>query len=173
MKIQEYQIEAKRTLVELDNADKDRQHMLMGIISEIGEIVDVYKKKLAYNKPFDKINLKEECADVTWYLVNWATIEDEFLETPEIDNSFIDEDSTVEIDIIFDFLINEGLHLGRIQQTLNRWYTTCLKLGLTQEEFEQGLENNIEKLKIRFPEKFTKENALNRNLEQERKTLEK
>ena len=34
------------------------------------------------------------------------------------------------------------------------------------------LETNIAKLKVRFPEKFTEENAINRNLEEERKQLE-
>ena len=40
-------------------------------------------------------------------------------------------------------------------------------------DLEEILQTNIDKLRVRFPEKFTKENALNRNLEQERKTLEK
>jgi len=35
------------------------------------------------------------------------------------------------------------------------------------------MENNINKLRVRYPEKFTEENALNRNLELERKVLEK
>ena len=40
-------------------------------------------------------------------------------------------------------------------------------------DYEKSLENNINKLKVRFPEKFTEENALNRNLKEERKVLEK
>ena len=39
-------------------------------------------------------------------------------------------------------------------------------------DYEKSLENNINKLKVRFPEKFTEENAINRNLEEERKQLE-
>lgn len=35
------------------------------------------------------------------------------------------------------------------------------------------LDRNIEKLQARYPEKFTTENAINRNLEVERKILEK
>jgi hypothetical protein len=34
------------------------------------------------------------------------------------------------------------------------------------------LKTNISKLEARYPEKFTQENALNRNLENERKILE-
>ena len=39
-------------------------------------------------------------------------------------------------------------------------------------DFAKLLDNNIAKLKVRFPDKFTEEAALNRNLEEERKTLE-
>ena len=39
--------------------------------------------------------------------------------------------------------------------------------------FEECLDLNINKLKIRFPDKFTEENALNRDLASERKELEK
>ena len=45
--------------------------------------------------------------------------------------------------------------------------------GSRSAETLQEFELFANKLKVRFPEKFTEENALNRNLEQERKTLEK
>jgi len=37
---------------------------------------------------------------------------------------------------------------------------------------EEAYEKNINKLKVRFPEKFSEEKALERDLEAERKTLE-
>jgi NTP pyrophosphatase (non-canonical NTP hydrolase) len=51
------------------------------------------------------------------------------------------------------------------------WYLAimCDELGIT---FEEVWEKNIAKLSKRYPEKFTEELALNRNLEAERKTLE-
>lgn len=39
-------------------------------------------------------------------------------------------------------------------------------------DLEQVMQTNIDKLRARFPEKFTQENALNRDLETERKILE-
>lgn len=45
----------------------------------------------------------------------------------------------------------------------------CTIMGLDANEV---FEKNIEKLKSRYPEKFTEENANNRDLEKERKTLE-
>lgn len=51
------------------------------------------------------------------------------------------------------------------------WYLALLAraLGFT---FEDAKARNIAKLKARYPEKFTEAEALNRNLEQERKVLE-
>lgn len=52
------------------------------------------------------------------------------------------------------------------------WYLSnlCRILGLDMEKL---LDNNINKLRVRYPEKFTKEDAITRNLEAERKELEK
>jgi len=51
------------------------------------------------------------------------------------------------------------------------WYLVnlCRMLDINLEE---GMENNIAKLRKRFPEKFDKEHAINRNLDAERKILE-
>jgi NTP pyrophosphatase (non-canonical NTP hydrolase) len=51
------------------------------------------------------------------------------------------------------------------------WYISNL-CRLKNIDFERALQRNIDKLKARFPEKFTQENALNRNLDIERKILE-
>lgn len=52
------------------------------------------------------------------------------------------------------------------------WYAAigCNEAGKT---FEQIQDKNIAKLKERYPDKFTEENAINRDLEKERKILEK
>lgn len=64
-------------------------------------------------------------------------------------------------------LVNVGEELADIM-----WYVSnmCRLSGL---DFEKLLENNINKLRVRFPDKFSQDNALNRDLEAERKELEK
>lgn len=52
------------------------------------------------------------------------------------------------------------------------WYLTNL-CRLTGLDMEVLMQNNIDKLRKRFPEKFTQEGALNRDLDAERKELEK
>ena len=92
-------------------------HMIMGMVTEVGELQDVYKKHLAYGKPIDEVNEKEEIGDLMWYI---------------------------------------GCH--------------CKHKGWSLEEI---MESNIKKLQGRYPDKFTSDKAINRDLEFERKILEK
>ena len=116
MDILQYQKAAVRTLAVLDTDQKNSLHMILGLSTEVGELADAHKRELAYNKPIDKVNTKEEIGDILWYLVNYCTL-----------NS---------IDI------------------------------------EDAMQKNIEKLYVRFPEKFDSDKALVRDLGLERKTFQ-
>jgi NTP pyrophosphatase (non-canonical NTP hydrolase) len=116
MEIQTYQFKATRTLAEIDGNILDDLHMVIGMQTEVAEIADVYKKHIAYKKPIDYVNIKEELGDAMWYIANLCNI--------------------------------HGWDLRDILAT------------------------NIAKLKSRYPEKFTEENALNRDLVIEREILE-
>lgn len=91
-------------------------HYAFGLATETAEVQDILKKRLAYGKPIDMVNLKEELGDLLWYVAR-----------------------------------------------------LCGEFGFS---FEELMETNIAKLKARYGEKFTEEAALNRNLSNERKTLE-
>ena len=52
------------------------------------------------------------------------------------------------------------------------WYAVNLA-RIEKIDLVKGMQNNIAKLKVRFPEKFTEQNAIERNLEAERIELEK
>jgi NTP pyrophosphatase (non-canonical NTP hydrolase) len=43
-------------------------HYALGIGSEAGELQDALKKYVAYGKPLDLVNLKEEVGDLLWYI---------------------------------------------------------------------------------------------------------
>lgn len=104
-------------MANLENEKDDNIHMVLGMITETGELADVFKKNMAYNKDIDWVNVKEEIGDLMFYVANFCNI-----------NHF---------------------------------------------DLEQIMETNIEKLRARYPEKFTSENALNRNIDKERQILEK
>lgn len=42
-------------------------HAGLGLASEAGEFIDVLKKRHAYGKPLDIVNLREEVGDILWY----------------------------------------------------------------------------------------------------------
>jgi NTP pyrophosphatase (non-canonical NTP hydrolase) len=91
-------------------------HYTLGLGTEVGEVLDILKKRLAYGKPIDIVNLKEELGDLLWYVAR-----------------------------------------------------LCGEFDFT---FEELMDTNIAKLKARYGEKFTENAALNRDLANERKTLE-
>ena len=125
MNNQDYIKETERTdldFVDYKNAgirahvNVEMVHYTDGLSTEAGELKDVYKKHIAYNKPIDLPNVKEELGDLLWYI-------------------------------------------ARI----------CDLQGWTIEEVQQL---NIDKLKARYPEKFTSKKAIDRNLIKERQILE-
>jgi NTP pyrophosphatase (non-canonical NTP hydrolase) len=63
-------------------------------------------------------------------------------------------------------VVNIGEEIGDMH-----WYISQLMKALNLKH-EEVLEKNIAKLKARYPDKFNSDNAINRNLEAERKTLE-
>ena len=117
MQIKEYCESAKLTLADLKDLEMDNIHMVLGMLTETGELADVFKKNLAYHKNIDWINVQEEIGDTMWYIANFCNI-----------NGF---------------------------------------------SLEDILSNNIEKLRTRYPNKFTEYDANNRNLDAERSVLEK
>jgi NTP pyrophosphatase (non-canonical NTP hydrolase) len=116
MNIKEFVEKAGRTDAPLSSPQNHDFHMIFGMLTEVGELADVYKKNLAYNKPIDIVNVKEELGDLLWYVAN--------------------------------FCRTNGFDLEKI------------------------LETTINKLISRYPKSFTEKDALERNLDAERKVLE-
>lgn len=165
--IQEYQKLAKRTCPSLGTLDQDYLHMVLGIITEIGEILDIFKKKIAYKKPIDLVNLGEELGDLSWYIVNYLTFSEK-----NVNYDLYDEDVKIDSEegVIENYQYILTFNIPDIHYIL---YTSKRVADFYNLDFEEILYKNIEKLKVRYPDKFTEEAALNRDLESERKTLEK
>lgn len=70
-----YQEKASRTFAEgLGDLMKDNIHMTMGMSTEANELLDIFKKQLAYSKLPDMVNAKEEIGDLMWYVANFCRI---------------------------------------------------------------------------------------------------
>jgi NTP pyrophosphatase (non-canonical NTP hydrolase) len=187
----EYQKLASRTCAKLETPRLDSTHMMLGVVTEIGEVLDIYKKNIAYGKEMDKVNLGEELADIAWYIANDCTFNGidldheaciegrleirEALQKGEFYGEQVNEQEKT-LSLIVNILLG---YLG--QDNTGGLFSDPLAVMTILEhvaekeslDFFQCLTNNIAKLKVRYPEKFTNEDALVRNVEAERIELEK
>jgi NTP pyrophosphatase (non-canonical NTP hydrolase) len=170
MELKEYQKLAKRTCASLGSPKLDIAHMVLGINSEISEL----EEALINN---DKPNISEEISDVFWYVANLYTFVGE--ELKEVKPACIDKYDLV---ISLFFATSELQDKAKKHIAYNKEfdyskvkYIESLLWGISKElnlDVYVGLQNNIDKLKIRYPDKFTDKNATERDLKKERKTLE-
>lgn len=72
MEWKEYMKLSANTCADLKTAEANNNHMLMGMVTEVGELVDAYKKHYAYGKVLDKVNVKEELGDLMFYISNFC-----------------------------------------------------------------------------------------------------
>ena len=192
--LEEYRLLAARTLPDLGSIGNNLLHMEAGIAGEfLGETVDILKKTFAYKKPLDKVHLGEELADTVWYCAGVETIN----KLPEMEMCFDEESlaiietiknqtityvkesveirkSSIETECLGVILANkravDSTNRGAILAIIGICMGICEVLEI---DFWQALTNNISKLQVRYPEKFTEEAALNRDLAAERAELEK
>jgi NTP pyrophosphatase (non-canonical NTP hydrolase) len=175
MKFKEYRELAKRTLPDLGSQMLNSVHMVMGTASETYELYDAFTVE-------DKVNIKEEFADKLWYTANLINILD-------LD---IEYDFDISIDDLFDIptgyiyiesrlldIFKKQLVYGKAPDlnevtNLVKGLLASYQEGLIVENIDAShiMTNNINKLKVRYPEKFEKDQAINRDLDSERKALE-
>ncbi len=180
MKTEEYQKKSIRTLNRLSTIEQDITHMKLGLITEIGELADVYKRFIAYGKEIDLVNVKEEVGDLLWYNSNLANIIGidicyfEELFQKKRNNECLNSSSEYMILTMSMKIGGMAMESGPTEFDLFSLYYSirffCIKNDI---DIEECMQKNYDKLFKRFPEKFTNENALNRNLDEERKELEK
>ena len=65
MNEKEYLEKCKRTLSTKDDL---LEHMIIGCVTEVGELADAYKKHKFYKRDLNTQNIKEEIGDLCWYL---------------------------------------------------------------------------------------------------------
>ncbi|MCI9182356.1 MAG: nucleoside triphosphate pyrophosphohydrolase family protein [Acholeplasmatales bacterium] len=80
MDIKEYQSLAMTTLNPKLNKKEMLMNAVMGLCGESGEAIDLVKKNLFQNHPFDVEAFKKELGDIAWYLAEAATAIDISLE---------------------------------------------------------------------------------------------
>lgn len=155
-------------------------HMNLGVGSELGELVNCTGTELKVR--IDKTNLKEELGDIYWYVSNYCYLRNITPPVGEIVNDLPE-------DKCFELLLHS---VGELLNNTKRYIAYNAELILSKEMeiiyniysainlFEKvyGLDGdeirklNIHKLKVRYPDKFTEEAAVNRDTNLERSVLE-
>lgn len=164
----------------------DLAHMSLGLGSELNELFDAIRNQ-------DSVNTFEELGDIYWYLSNEIyllkykfDIPDMILNySPEMVNNvdiskvrdlatlisinndlikkmFAYRKDKVKPQIVDELIVN----ISDLQIALS---LECIGYNFDEEEI---MERNIAKLSARYPEKFTQEDAIDRDLSKERDILE-
>lgn len=140
------------------------EHAILGMVGEIGEIADAYKKHWIYERPLDTVNMLEELGDLRFY-IQMAINEDLTPSSIPLASrgSFFKNLMTLtqsvghfQLDIETNQVEHQKLSLSRI---LCQFTSLCLQMGVTEEEV---IQKNIEKLTKRYPTVYSNEAAIAR-----------
>lgn len=173
--LEQYKTFASRTNADMGSKDLNTDHMISGIITEIGELNDIYKKELAYKKEVDVVNVIEEWADQMWYLAN-ESLNKNYKFQPE--QNYLDffrrtlkNKTNIQLTGIESIRILNSAMFKKDYLTMYVSYLFYIAERLDINVLD-ALTKNILKLAKRFGSKFSEIKALNRDLEEERKVLE-
>lgn len=177
MNIQEYRKQVQRTLPDLGSKLLNSIHMTLGIGSEfLEEAIQAIGKE-------DKVNITEELADVQWYLCNYANIHDIYLlnKFPIISTGsndiFIGFESIGKLQDIDKKELAYGKEVdskdsSRVEPLYNIFSLTESVADEFNIDMNEARQKVINKLKLRYPDRFDCDKAINRDTDAERKILE-
>lgn len=185
----DYVLLAERTLGEQfffnSLQDQKKLHAVTGILTELPELLDAVHIG-------DIVNIGEEIADIYWYasifdreldarftkICNKVKGEQEAL-TVQMSAMMMVNNHLIDTARFFDLIKKKGfygkeLDLEKQLDFVQRTYTFLAELvNLFDLDVETILANNINKLKLRYPDRFNTINALERDTQAEREVLAK
>ena len=190
MNFSDYQHLAMRTAADLGMV-LNTQHACLGIISELGELCDMIKRHIAYGKPLDAVNAKEEIGDICWYVALLCKAFGHSIEELEFSEAGVNRSAaevgtcsltTVALGACYlgmlvvaegahdeDDLAGEGPNHADVGGLLLALAVLARRFGFTLQD---AMEANIAKLQKRFPDKFDADLAISRDVAAERVILE-
>ena len=181
MELNEYQNASHRTCPDLGSLKLNVAHMIMGMVSELEELFEAIDKG-------DIVNIGEELTDQYWYLSNYCRYFNISFEDLDFENVIQLEPIKGIEDLLMRITksISKLTDVEKKSLAYNKEVNAERRLDFCKDIFRmikltytyfslnmyKCMENNIQKLRIRFPDKFTEKHAINRDLENERKALE-
>ena len=168
--IENYQERAARTMPDLGSLAANGAHMALGITTEFGEM----NVGIVMN---DLVNIREEHGDMAWYLANSCNLYGlNFQQLYDIAKQEFPKLFALH-DIVDlhkrEFAYGKEMDIEKLREQLIIAIQKLLVVSHSHDfSFEESLQKNIDKLYQRFPNKFTQEDALDRDLDKEREILE-
>ncbi|KKN19523.1 hypothetical protein LCGC14_0944830 [marine sediment metagenome] len=187
MNLEQYVRDATRTESRIDEVKVNRKFLVdvLTLFVSAGNMLDQIKKHVFYGKEYrtTKLNLDR--------FVIKACVDTMVVESAE---AGLDEETTIDVDPrLFHAIVGlateateltealantligsntelDGINILEELGDLN-WYE-AIAIDTLNGDFENVLATNIDKLRERFPEKFTSDNAINRDVDKERALLE-
>lgn len=159
---------------------EQQEHAAMGIVGEIGELVDAIKKHTIYGKPLDVTNVAEEVQDCFWYVNLMCSI----YNIPFADLSTRPISGQVSLNLealaltfclgdIATLVYCEKQDADLMRALLNNVSRRLATLASAVDiDLAQARERNIAKLAARYGDKYSDFAAINRDTAAERKVLE-
>ena len=173
MRPNDYQIEATRTLPDLGNDKLNLAHMVLGMNTEAAsELQDALD---------DSVNFMEEIGDILWYFSNYCYFRGLLLglffdnkpdfEVPvkSIEYNIANLQDLVKKYLAYGKSMNRSEEIMELKQIAAHLF---FYIEGTNYSLSDIFQKNINKLRVRFPEKFDSCLANNRNLDKERASLE-
>lgn len=179
-------------IARLDKELVDVLHGCLGISGEVSEIHEAFLNVNFCYKSLDTVNLEEEVGDICWYIANisnalnynanWLRHTTLVEQTKEyalasffvksikmsvISGKIVD---AVKRKIYYNTDLNKEELCDNVQELIKLVYGMAHSLGVKVETIHS---KNIQKLTARYGTKFTEDAAKNRDLDAERKILEK
>ena len=161
------------------------EQLLQGTLKTLiatGNILDMIKKNVFYGKPIEARRLRE-----LTLLANVGLMQIDPTTTPATPERELEDvnprlfhaivgiatEGTELLEALQKIINGENADNINIKEELGdvNWYE-AIAIDTLEEDFESVLNTVIAKLKARFPEKFTSEDAIHRDLATERKILE-
>lgn len=195
MTLSEYHQLATRTVNDLGSSRKNETHMYLGLLSETGEFLDTIKKHFAYGDNLDRVNLIEELGDTAWFVVCFAKflgvdlseLDEDVIQQDMIAHHQTYDDNRLETDkesLTIDYFLTlheaferiykrDGTHRRDFILIFHAMFQYLYAIAMIWElDIHVAFQRNIQKLSVRYPNKFKKKDALNRNLKKERQSLQ-
>ncbi len=186
MDLNQYKQDATRTESRIDivNTDVYTMLQLMRAFTAAGSMLDMYKKHIFYNKPIDTAKW-EQHEETLRDQTRWRLFPPSYYTADEKVNLDIDPrifhaiigiatESTELIEALLNSLeTDSAIDIVNLAEECGdlHWYEAIL-MDATNSDWDKVFSTNITKLKKRYPEKFTSDLAINRDVDAERRILE-